>query len=91
MARVARITSRMRAAGWENWALKRFSMWALIWEPRPRMKRPWENRWRSWPMWARCVGERGKATAMAVARSIRSVCSAARRSGKKGSCWVSAV
>jgi hypothetical protein len=30
MARVARMSSRMRLAGFDHVALKRFSMWALI-------------------------------------------------------------
>ena len=40
---------------------------------------------------ASAIGLRAKATAMAVPRVIRVLCSAARASGRKGSCWVSLV
>src|SRR3954451_2883536 len=42
-------------------------------------------------MFASVMGERAKATAMPVPSSTRSVAPAARSSGKKGSCDVSAV
>ncbi len=90
MARIARISSRMRAAGRDHGMEKRFWMWARIWEPRPRMKRPPEYWFRSWPIWARFMGLRAKATAMEVSSWMRSVCSAARSSGKKGSLAISA-
>ena len=75
MARMARIISRMRAAGCDHGIEKRRVMWALIWLPRPRMNRPSEAACRSHDVWARVMGLRAKATAMAVPRSTRSVLS----------------
>ena len=66
-------------------------MWGLICEPSPRIARPADSACRSQPMWARVIGLRANATAIAVASSIRSVCSAASVSGKNGSCGPSNV
>ena len=46
----------MRAAGLVQVALNRFSMWALIWDPSPSMKRPFEYDCRSPATAARCIG-----------------------------------
>src|SRR5437867_9956988 len=40
-------------------------------------------------MWARIIGLRGNATAIAVPSRIRDVTLAATASGRNGSCWVS--
>ena len=85
------MSSRMRAAGCDHGIENRFSMCALIWLPRPRRKRPWEYAWRSWPRFASVIGLRANATAMPVPSSSVSVCSAATRSGRNGSWFVSAV
>ncbi len=90
MARIARIISRMRAAGCDHGIENRLVMCGLIWLPRPRMNRPCEAACRSHAVWARVMGLRAKATAMPVARSMRSVCCAASSSGKNGSWLVSA-
>jgi len=45
-------------------------MWALIWVPRPRMKRPFEKACRSLPIWATVIGLRAKATAIDVIRPV---------------------
>ena len=90
MARMARIISRMRAAGFDHGIEKRFSMWGLIWLPRPRMNRPSVAACRSHAMLARFIGLRAKATAMPVPSSTRFVCCEARSKGKNGSCDVSA-
>ena len=91
MARMARIISRMRGAGWLHSMLNRLVMCGLIWLPRPRMKRPFENACRSQPMLARVIGLRANATAIDVPSSSVSVCSAASSSGRNGSWLVSAV
>ena len=90
MARTARISSRIRGAGWDHGIENRFSMCGLIWDPSPRRKRPFDWVWRSLAVMARVIGLRAKATAMAVPTWSRSVCSAARTSGRKGSWPVSA-
>jgi hypothetical protein len=89
MARMARIISRMRAAGLDHGIEKRFVMCGLIWLPSPRMNRPCAAACRSHDTWASVMGLRAKATTMPVARSSRSVCSAARISGRNGSWLVS--
>jgi hypothetical protein len=85
------IISRMRGAGWLHSIENRLVMCGLIWLPRPRMKRPFENACRSQPTFASVIGLRANATAIEVPSSSVVVCSAARRSGKNGSCDVSAV
>ena len=90
MARMARISSRIRGAGCDHGMENRFSMWGLIWEPSPSMNRPSDRVWRSLATMARFIGLRAKATAMPVPSSIRSVCSAASTSGRNGSWPVSA-
>ena len=90
MARMARMSSRIRGAGWDQGIEKRLVMCALIWEPSPRMKRPFERSWRSLASMARFMGLRANATAIPVPSSIRSVAVAATASGRKGSCAVSA-
>ncbi len=55
------------------------------------MKRPSEAACRSQAIWARVIGLRANATAMPVPSSTCSVCCDAERSGKNGSCAVSAV
>jgi hypothetical protein len=47
MALMAEMSSFILAAGCDHGMEKRFSMWGLICEPRPRMNRPPEYRWRS--------------------------------------------
>ena len=42
IARMARISSRMRAAGWLHGIENRLVMCGLIWLPSPRMNRPFE-------------------------------------------------
>ena len=69
MARMARIISRMRAAGCDHGIEKRLVMCGLIWLPRPRMKRPSDAACRSHAIWARFIGFRAKATAMPVPSS----------------------
>jgi hypothetical protein len=91
MARMARIISRMRAAGCDHGIENRRVMWARTWLPRPRMNRPCEASWRSHAVWARVIGLRANATAMPVARSTRSVAWAATSNGRNGSWLVSAV
>src|ERR1035441_10150765 len=66
MARMARISSRIRGAGCDQGMENRFSMWGLIWEPRPNMNRPSEMVWRSLAIMASVIGLRAKATAMPV-------------------------
>jgi hypothetical protein len=90
MARIARIISRMRAAGCVHGIENRRVMCALIWLPRPRMNRP-DWAWRSHDVWASVIGLRANATAIDVPRSTRVVCSAATASGRNGSWLVSAV
>ena len=90
MARMARISSRIRGAGCDHGIENRFSMWGLICDPRPSMNRPLDRVWRSLATMARVIGLRAKATAMPVPSLIRSVCSAASASGRKGSWVVSA-
>jgi hypothetical protein len=69
----------------------RFSMWALICDPSPRMNRPWEYVWRSQPRLASVIGFLANATAMLVPISGRDVCSAASSSGMNGSWLISPV
>ena len=88
---MASTNSRIRAAGRDHGIESRRVTWGLIWDPSPSTKRPFEKAFRSWPMLASVMGLRAKATAMAVARSTRSVCSAASTSGKKGSFEISAL
>jgi len=71
--------------------LNRFVMCGLIWLPSPKMNRPCENDCKSQPIFANVIGLRANATAMEVPISRCDVCSAARSSGKNGSCEVSAV
>ena len=47
MARRAPTSSRIRAMGRSKEAPYRFSTWARIWDPRPRVNRPRVNSWRS--------------------------------------------
>ncbi len=47
IARIACTISRMRAAGFDHSIENRLVMWGLIWLPRPRMNRPFENWLRS--------------------------------------------
>ena len=75
----------MRGAGWDHGIEKRFSMWGLICEPSPSMKRPLEMVCRSLATVASVIGLRAKATAMPVPSWSRSVCSAARARGRNGS------
>ena len=91
MARIAEMNSRMRGAGCDHGIEKRFSMCGLIWLPRPRMNRPFENGCRSFAVWASVIGLRAKATAIDVPSSRRSVCSAPSRQARNGSWLVSAV
>ena len=91
MARIARIISRIRGAGWLHSIENRFVMCGLIWLPRPRMNRPPEYAWRSQAVLASVIGLRANATAIDVPSSSVSVCSAASNSGRNGSCDVSAV
>ncbi len=91
MARTASTSSRIRAAGADHGIEKRRSMWALIWLPRPRWKRPPESAWRSHAWWARVIGFRANAMATAVVSSSRSVASAASTNGRNGSCGPSKV
>ena len=71
--------------------LNRLVMCGLIWLPSPKTNRPWENDCKSQPIFANVIGLRANATAMEVPISSCFVCSAARSSGKNGSCAVSAV
>ena len=64
MARMARISSRIRGAGCDHGMENRFSMWGLICEPSPSMNRPSDMVWRSLATMARFIGLRAKATAM---------------------------
>jgi hypothetical protein len=91
MARIADTYSRMRAAGFDHGMEKRFSMCGLIWLPRPRTKRPWENACRSFAVWAVVIGLRANATAIDVPISSVVVCSAPSRQARNGSWLVSAV
>ena len=91
MARMARMNSRIRAAGDDHGMEKRFVMWARICDPRPSTKRPLEAAFKSWPTCASTIGVRANATAMPVTRSTRSVSCAAKASGMNGSWAVSAV
>ena len=47
IARIARMSSRIRAAGCDHGIENRFSMCGLIWLPSPRRNRPFEYAWRS--------------------------------------------
>ena len=91
MARMARISSRIRGAGCDHGIENRFSMWALIWLPRPSRNRPRENDCRSYARLASVIGFRANATAMPVPSSRCSVCWAAATRGRNGSWAVSAV
>ncbi len=79
------MNSRILAAGLDHGIEKRFSMWAWTWEPRPRTKRPDENRCRSLATVATTSGLRAKATAMLLPSVTFDVCSAAMANGRKGS------
>ncbi len=81
----------MRGAGWLHSIEKRLVMCGLIWLPRPRMNRPFENACRSQAVLASVIGDRAKATAIDVPSSRCSVCSAPSSSGRNGSWDVSAV
>ena len=81
--------SRMRAAGCDHGIEKRRVMWALICEPMPRTRRPFDTACRSHAVWATVIGVRAKATMMSVPSSTRSVASAATSSGRNGSWFVS--
>ena len=74
IARMARIISRMRGAGWLHSIEKRFVMCGLIWLPRPRMKRPCEYVCRSHAVLASVIGLRANATAIDVPISRLDVC-----------------
>src|SRR5215217_5047583 len=88
---MARIISRMRAAGWLHSIEKRFVMCGLIWLPSPRMKRPCDAICRSHAVLASVIGLRAKATAIDVPSSRFDVASEAGTSGRNGSWLVSAV
>ena len=77
--------SPMRAAGAIQGTLKRRSLCARTWLPRPSTKRPPEWRARSQAWFATIIGLRGKAMATEVASCTRSVAKAAKASGAKGS------
>ena len=64
--RIARMNSRMRGAGLDHGIEKRFSIWGLIWLPRPRTKRPLDSACRSLATIAVVIGFRAKATAIDV-------------------------
>ena len=83
--------SRRRGPGAVHLTENRRSMCPLTWVPSPRISRPPDAAWRSQAVWATTVGLRGKATAIAVPRLTRRVCSAASARGRNGSCRVSAV
>ena len=70
---------------------RRRSLCAFTWVPSPNTKRPPLYRAKSHAKWAKMVGVRGKATAMAVPKVMRWLCSAAMVKGKKGSLRVSEV
>ena len=91
MARMARIISRMRAAGLDQGIEKRLVMWGLIWDPRPSRNRPSDCICRSQAVLAKVMGLRPNATAMPVPSSRASVASAASTWGRKGSWLVSAL
>src|SRR5580698_7399202 len=90
MARMAKMSSRMRGAGCDHGMEKRLVMWGLIWLPSPRMKRPLESSWRSLARTARFMGLRANATAMPVPNSSVSVAAAPMAMGRNGSWPVSA-
>ena len=90
MARTASTSSRIRGAGWDHGIEYRFSMWGLIWLPRPSRNRPCDMVWRSLAVTASVIGLRAKATAIPVPTWSRSVCSAASARGRNGSWLVSA-
>ena len=73
MALMARMNSRMRAAGRDQGMLKRLVMWGLICEPRPRRKRPPDASCKSLAVVATVMGLRAKATVMPVPSSTLSV------------------
>ena len=91
IARIARISSRMRAAGALHGMLKRLVMCGRICEPSPRMKRPRETALRSWAVCASVIGLRANATAIEVISSSRELSTAASTSGRNGSLAISAV
>ena len=90
MACMARMNSRMRAAGWDQGIENRRSMWARTWDPRPSRNRPDDRACRSQAVVARAMGLRAKATAMDVPSSMGAAAVAARASGRKGS-WLSSA
>jgi hypothetical protein len=75
----------MRGAGWDQGIEKRFSMWARIWDPRPRSRRPPDRSWRSHAVSAVTIGVRANATTIEVPSSIVSEFCAAGTKGRKGS------
>ena len=81
----------MRRAGCDHGIENRFSMCGLICEPRPSENRPFDICCRSLAVYASTIGVRANATAMPVASSMRSVCSAASAIGRNASWPVSAV
>ncbi len=91
MARSARMYSRSRGPGLPHGIEKRRVTWALTCVPNPSMKRPPLSSARSQAVMAVVIGDRAKATAMAVPSSSSGAASAATASGKKGSWLVSAV
>ncbi len=91
MARSASTNSRILAAGSDHGMLNRRWMWALIWEPRPRTKRPELNDCRSFATMARVIGLRANATATAVPSVNVQDWPAASSSGRKGSRLTSVV
>ena len=71
--------------------LNRRWTWALIWEPRPRTKRPELNDCRSFATMATVIGLRANATATAVPSVNVRDRSAASSSGRNGSRLTSVV
>ena len=71
--------------------LNRRWIWALIWEPRPRTKRPELNDCRSLATMATVIGLRANATAIAVPSVRVRDRSAASSNGRNGSRLTSVV
>lgn len=90
MALTASTISRIWATGRSQVAPYLCSMWGRICEPRPSRKRPLVSSWRSYAVWARCIGLRGIAIATLVIRSV-STTPAAATSGTNTSCGPSNV
>ena len=89
MARMARTSSRRRAAGRDQGIEYLRSMCGRTWVPSPRVNRPADTSCRSRPTVASNMGVRAKAMAMAVPRRRVVVRSAASTSGRNGSWRVS--